>query len=95
MKRNVAALGVLAGLAFSGVAQAGPCSSTPVALSTWLVSGFSCTVGDETFSNFSYSATSNAAPASQVNVFALPAAGNNGLEFQTAGWTSTAGQSPG
>ena len=36
----------------SGSANAAPCGSTT--LDVWLVSGFSCTVGDETFSGFAY-----------------------------------------
>jgi len=93
MKRQLAFWGVLAGVACAGAAHAGPCSTTPVPLSTWLAAGFSCTVGDETFSNFTYSPSANTATAAQVNVYALPAAGNNGLRFQSAGWTSTTGQS--
>jgi hypothetical protein len=46
------ALVSLATVAASGTADAAPCISTT--LDNWLVAGFSCTVGDKTFSNFSY-----------------------------------------
>jgi hypothetical protein len=42
----------LAAVVASGSANAVPCGSTT--LDVWLVSGFSCTVGDKTFSNFFY-----------------------------------------
>src|SRR5689334_22709414 len=94
VKKRAAISSVLAALAYSGIAYAAPCSTTPVPYSTWLGAGFSCTVGNETFSNFSYSPTAGGGatpvPASAVNVFALPSAGNNGLEFSSAGWVSTA-----
>lgn len=95
MKKRAAAIcSVLAGLTYSAAAYAAPCSTTPVPYSTWLGAGFSCTVGDQTFSNFSYSPTAQggatAVPASAVNVFALPSTGNNGLEFSSSGWVSTA-----
>jgi hypothetical protein len=42
----------LAAVAGSGSANAVPCGTTT--LNNWLVSGFSCTVGDKTFSGFTY-----------------------------------------
>jgi len=46
------ALVSLAAMVASGSANAVPCGSTT--LDNWLVSGFSCTVGDKTFSGFVY-----------------------------------------
>jgi hypothetical protein len=46
------ALVSLAAVVASGSTIAAPCGSTT--LDVWLVSGFSCTVGDKTFSNFFY-----------------------------------------
>lgn len=94
MKRQRVFWGVLAGVAYAGVASAAPCSPTPVPFSSWLGSGFSCTVGDAKFSNFSYSPTASGGavpvPATGVNVFALSSPGNNGLEFSSGGWVSSA-----
>jgi hypothetical protein len=42
----------LATVAAPGAAYAAPCGTTT--LDNWLVSGFSCTVGDKTFAGFSY-----------------------------------------
>ena len=46
------ALVSLATVAVSGSTNAAPCVTTT--LDNWLVSGFSCTVGDKTFSGFTY-----------------------------------------
>jgi hypothetical protein len=48
---GLAAAGLVVSLA-SNPAAAAPCGSTT--LDVWLVSGFSCTVGDKTFSGFAY-----------------------------------------
>jgi hypothetical protein len=48
----VGALVSLATVAVSGSTNAAPCGTTT--LNNWLVSGFSCTVGDKTFSGFAY-----------------------------------------
>jgi hypothetical protein len=59
MRRLSSVVGVAAALittSFLGtpdMAAAAPCGMTT--LNNWLVAGFSCTVGDKTFSNFSYS----------------------------------------
>jgi hypothetical protein len=67
----LAVLGIVAGS--SGV-QAAACVTDP--LSDYLVSGFSCTIGDKTFFNFSYattvSGTGIASPATAVTVTPLP-----------------------
>jgi hypothetical protein len=95
MKKRLALLGVAAGLAYSAGASAAPCSTSPVSYSSWVNNAsFSCQVGDLTFSNFSYSPTATGGatpvPATSVNVFALPSANNNGLEFTSGGWVSSA-----
>lgn len=83
-------------------AFAAPCGSG-VLLSTWLTPGFSCSVGDKTFSNFTYTDSSTggalAIPATGVTVTTVGPAGsgatvvgpNIGLQFN-AGWSANAGQ---
>jgi hypothetical protein len=89
-----AALTIMSFLGAPDMAAAAPCITTT--LNNWLVSGFSCTVGNETFSNFSYSpdgfkgtnGLSNV-PASSVGVgpSVLTTAGP-GLQFN-ANWQNT------
>jgi hypothetical protein len=89
------ALVSLAAVVSSGSTNAAPCGTTT--LDNWLVSGFSCTVGDKTFSGFTYSpdgfngtnGLSNV-PASSVGVgpSVLTTAGP-GLQFN-ANWQSLA-----
>jgi hypothetical protein len=70
------------------MAAAAPCGTTT--LNNWLVSGFSCTVGDQTFSNFSYSPDGfTLVPASSVGVgpSVLTTAGP-GLQFNAL-WANT------
>ena len=92
--RRVSVVGVAAALittSFLGapdIAAAAPCVTTT--LNNWLVSGFSCTVGNETFSNFSYSPDGfTNVPASSVGVgpSVLTTAGP-GLQFN-ANWQNT------
>jgi hypothetical protein len=85
--------------------SATPCPTTGTELSTYLVSGFSCQVGDKIFSNFTYTSSSQGGAltigASSVEVETLgsltgtdPAEVSNaniGLQF-SAGWTAMAGQ---
>jgi hypothetical protein len=76
--------GVLVSLAAvvpSGSANAVSCGTTT--LDKWLVSGFSCTVGDKTFSNFAYSPGGfiTAVPATSVGVFPTTLSGNPGVGF--------------
>jgi hypothetical protein len=58
----------------AGVAQAAPCIQAP--FSTYLATGFSCTVNDKTFSGFSYVPTVTggavATPAANVTVVPVP-----------------------
>jgi hypothetical protein len=79
-------------------AFAAPCQvgTSGTALSNWLTSGFSCTVGDKTFSNFTYIASgTNPVPASGVTVNAIGPAStgagilgtNIGLQFN-APWNA-------
>jgi hypothetical protein len=62
------------------MAAAVPCGTTT--LNNWLVSGFSCTVGDKTFSNFAYSQDGfTNVPATSVGVFPTTLSGNPGVGF--------------
>ena len=82
------ALVSLAAVVASGSANAVPCGTTT--LDHWLVAGFSCTVGDKTFSDFSYSPGGfTLVPASSVGVgpSVLTTAGP-GLQFN-AFWNNT------
>ena len=72
-----AVVSVAAG-AVSGAANAAACVTT--VLSNWLVAGFSCTVGDKTFSNFSYNPDGLAVPANAVGVGPAITA-NPGVQF--------------
>jgi hypothetical protein len=93
MRRVSSVVGVAAALittSFLGapIAAAAPCITTT--LNNWLVSGFSCTVGNETFSNFSYSPDGfTNVPASSVGVgpSVLTTAGP-GLQFNAL-WANT------
>jgi hypothetical protein len=80
------ALVSVATVAVSGAANAAPCITT--VLSNWLVAGFSCTVGDKTFSNFSYSPDGflPLVPATVVGVGPAPTL-NPGIQFN-AGWVN-------
>jgi hypothetical protein len=76
MQAKSTALGIAAALAFSSAAissaQAGPiaaCKTT--SLSVYLATGFSCTVGDKTFSNFKYS-TAGAVTTKAANITVDP-----------------------
>src|SRR5882672_6402272 len=80
-----------ASLVWSVGAFAGPCTSATY--NTYLVAGFSCTVGDQTYSNFSFHSTATgiatAATANQIIVSPddLAAPGSFGLSFSTAAIT--------
>jgi PEP-CTERM motif len=77
---------VAAGAAFA--APVGPCPSA--AMSTYVVTGFTCTIGDKTFSDFTYTpamvGTGTASPATGVAVTPLGAP-NYGFKF-TGSWDS-------
>ena len=80
--------GAAAAAAFaSATAAAAPCKTT--ALSVYTASGFSCTVNDETFSAFTYSASSSLPQASAVTVTPEPSATEPGLKF-AANWSASA-----
>jgi len=94
MRRVSSVVGVAAALITTSfivapdMAAAAPCGTTT--LNNWLVSGFSCTVGDQTFSNFSYSPDGfTLVPASSVGVgpSVLTTAGP-GLQFNAL-WANT------
>jgi hypothetical protein len=72
----------------SSGAFAAPCMTTT--LDNWLVSGFSCTVGTDTFSNFSYNPSGFNAPASTVGVTPIGAgtSAGPGIVFN-GGWSNT------
>jgi hypothetical protein len=79
---SVAALSALSSTAF-----AVPCGTT--VLSNWLGTGFSCTVGDKTFSNFLYNPDGFNVPASSVGVTPVGDGTNSpGLLFN-GGWQNT------
>jgi hypothetical protein len=83
---GLAAVGLVVSLA-SNPAAAAPCGSTT--LDVWLVSGFSCTVGNETFSNFSYSPDGfTNVPASSVGVGPAFTTAGPGVGFN-AFWNNT------
>jgi hypothetical protein len=72
----------------SSGAFAAPCMT--MTLNNWLVSGFSCTVGTDTFSNFSYNPGGFNAPASTVGVTPIGAgtSAGPGIVFN-GGWSNT------
>jgi hypothetical protein len=74
---------IVAPLLWASAALAGPCTSA--AYNTYLVSGFSCTVGNQTYSNFSFSAPSTIL-ASQITAGpdASAPTGSFGLSFDTS-----------
>ncbi len=89
------ACAALAALAGSNGAQAAACAATT--LDNYLVSGFSCEIGDKTFSDFMYgvsvSGTGVASPATSVNVMPMGAP-NYGFTFQGV-WNSGSGPGTG
>jgi hypothetical protein len=95
MKKNsLVVLLAAAGVGLLGVpsgASAATCGGT---LDTFLGTGFSCTVGDKTFSGFSYTDSSSggatAIPASGITVTAVTSP-DIGLSF-TAAWSVGSGQ---
>jgi hypothetical protein len=82
MKSTMAgALVSLAAVVASGSTNAAPCGSTT--LDNWLVSGFSCTEGDKTFSGFTYQADGFNGTLGRSNVPATSV--GVGPAFTTAG----------
>src|SRR5438309_5831861 len=85
MRLKHAALGAVSAVALSALSStsfAGPCGTT--VLSNWRGAGFSCSVGDKTFSNFLYNPDGFNTPASSVGVTPV----GDGLVFN-GGWTNT------
>jgi hypothetical protein len=82
---------LLAMIAGSNAALAGTCVTDP--LSDYLVSGFSCTIGDKTFLDFSYSETTSgtgiASPATAVTVTPIQSGNTYGFSFAGV-WNSGA-----
>src|SRR5207244_530825 len=87
MKRLLGATAFLAASLTGMSAFAAPCAQATY--DTYLVAGFSCTVGDQTYSNFSFASTATvngvADTANKINVAPddLAAAGSFGLAFST------------
>jgi hypothetical protein len=92
MNKRRALVGVAAALittSFLGapdMAAAATCGTTT--LNNWLVSGFSCTVGNETFSNFSYNPDGLNVPATDVGVGPAFTTAGPGVGFN-AFWNNT------
>src|SRR5271166_3219939 len=87
MKKAVFALFVVLGATLAGFADVNPCPTSTY--DVYIVSGFDCGIGDKTFANFMYSATSNppgfGIPAGGVAVTPITTSGNPGFQF-SAGW---------
>ena len=90
MKKVLMLIPVLLGLSSFG--WAGACGISM--LSAYDVAGFSCTIGDKTFSGFTYSPTSiltNPIPDTAVRVVPIGTPGNPGFMF-TAPWSVISNQ---
>lgn len=89
MQRAVLALSVI--LACSLAVFADNCPTTTY--DNYIVSGFSCGIGDKTFSNFAYTGTSNppgfAIPAGSIGVTPITTAGDPGFQWSTGWFAST------
>jgi hypothetical protein len=86
-KRLLGTVGLAVGpLLWASAADAGPCTSTTY--NNYLVPGFSCTVGNQTYSDFSFSSASGIT-ASQVAVGpdTIAPTGSYGLLFSTGALT--------
>ena len=81
---------VLSCLFLTGTAFAGVCPGTT--FDNYLGSGYSCGIGDKTFSNFVYSGTSNppgyGLPAGSIAVTPISTPGNPGFQF-SGGWLAS------
>jgi len=90
MRAKSAMLGVAAA-AFSSAAIAQPCVKT--SLTKYTAAGFSCTISDKTFSNFSYVNGDGKFPATVSTVVPQPGPGNPGIIFANNWTIPTAGKS--
>jgi hypothetical protein len=93
MKATLAGAGAaLASVMVAGTANAAACVSE--ALSNYIAGGFTCTIGDKTFSDFSYgvtvSGTGSASPATSVTVTPIIGPPQWGFTFNGV-WNSGAG----
>ena len=74
-------------LATAAVAFAGNCPNSTY--DTYIASGFSCTINDQTYQDFAYTGTSNPPgfeiPAGSIGVSPITTAGNPGIQW-SAGW---------
>lgn len=90
MRSRQATLGIASAAALSALSSAafaGPCGTT--VLSNWLGAGFSCTIGDKTFSNFTYNPDGFNVPASSVGVTPVgDGTSSPGILFN-GGWQNT------
>ncbi|MFB3923946.1 MAG: PEP-CTERM sorting domain-containing protein [Terriglobia bacterium] len=77
-------------LPFAGLANADTCGVGDFGSSSYGAPGFSCTIGDLTFSDFSYN--SAILPGSQVAVIPTIDGGESGFTFSAA-WAVASGQS--
>jgi hypothetical protein len=87
MKRALFALFVVVGATVAAFADVSACPTATY--DVYVASGFQCGIGDKTFADFMYSATSNppgfGIPAGGVAVTPITTAGNPGFQF-SAGW---------
>lgn len=85
-KTSTAVLSLVATLAVTAPAIAGPCVTAK--FTAYDKVGFSCTVGDKTFSRFTYTqTTANAPAASTVSVIPVSIANEEGFSF-TGNWAA-------
>jgi hypothetical protein len=88
MKAKSAALGVAAAAAFSGsaisAAVAATCPKPTAKLNVYTAANFSCTVGDKTFTGFSYTTNTTQAATGVTVTPENPGPGGLGFEFSGA-----------
>lgn len=91
MRAKSAVLGMAAAAAFSSAAIAADCVKT--SLTKYTAAGFSCTISDKTFSNFSYVNGDGKFPATVATVVPQQTPSNPGLIFANNWTIATAGKS--
>jgi hypothetical protein len=78
-------------LAVTGSSYAGTCGAGDFGASSYGAPGFSCTIGDLTFSNFSYTPSGgNGLPGVDVAITPLMGGGESGFQFNGA-WGANSG----